>query len=52
MEPKEPFRKLHLYTPRPRRINNRFALLAGIAVAVLFLACVAMAYVAHRTHTR
>jgi hypothetical protein len=46
MEKEKEYRQLHLPIRRPRPINDRFAWLAGTALAVLFLACVAMAYVA------
>jgi len=47
-EDKQTFRKLNLPLPKPRRLDSVFWWLAGIAIAVLFLACVAMAYMAHR----
>jgi len=52
MEPDNSFRPLFVQTPRPHPLNNRFAWLAGIALVVLFLTCVAMAYAAHLAQLR
>jgi len=48
MQREKQYRQLHVPIRKPLRLMDRFAWLAGIALAVLFLACVAMAYYAHR----
>jgi hypothetical protein len=52
MERKRGWRQLHVPLNRPRRLDSVFWWLAGIAIAVTFLACVAMAYVAHRVQLK
>lgn len=48
MAKEKQFRSLNIPANRPRRVYTVFWWLAGIALAVLFLACTAMAYFAHR----
>jgi hypothetical protein len=52
MEEKRVWRQIHVPLNKPRRLDSVFWWLAGIAIAVAFLACVAMAYAAHRAQLK
>jgi hypothetical protein len=47
MKKERVWRQLHIPPNKPRLLNSQFSALAGIALAVLFMACVCMAYYAH-----
>lgn len=49
MEKEKQFRPLHIPVNKPRRLYSLFWWLAGIALAVLFLTCVAISYYTHHT---
>jgi hypothetical protein len=48
MEKRESFRRLRVPVSKPRRLDSFFWWSAGILLCVAFLACVAMAWYAHR----
>jgi hypothetical protein len=48
MKTKRVWRQLNLPPNKPQPLNAQFSGLVGIALAVLFLACVLMAYHAHQ----
>jgi len=47
MENEKEFRPLHVPIRKTQSLNDRFAWLVGISIAIFFLACVVMAYEAH-----